>query len=134
MRRRIIIHSRGHAAAALEAAASLQRPVTLASAPGAGAYGGPRWFLALVAEASRAHPGAVFDAVVDCADEPGTVLAALRAGAARVRFGGGGEARQKLAAVAAELGAELEGESEVPALDLLGEADPRAACRVYLAR
>jgi hypothetical protein len=132
VRARVIVHSLDHAAAALAAAEQLEVPITLVSAPGAGGYAGPRWFLAVVSEAARVHPGAAFDAVVDCADEPGTVLAALRAGARRVVFTGGGEARRKLAAIAAELGAEIEGESKTAALDLLGERDPVAACLVYL--
>ena len=118
--------------AALEAAGELKVPVTLMSAPGAGAYAGPRWFAAVVAEASRVHPGASFDSVVDCADEAGTVLAALRAGCKRVRFAGAPDVRAKLAAIAAAMGAEIEGERAAPALDLLGERDPLAACRVYL--
>jgi hypothetical protein len=132
VRARVIVHSLDHAAAALAAAEQLEVPVTLLSAPGAGGYAGPRWFLAVCAEAARAHPGAAFDAVVDCAGEPGTVLAALRGGAKRVRFTGTAEARRKLAAIAADLGAEIEGESQSAALDLLGERDPVAACRVYL--
>jgi hypothetical protein len=130
--RRIIVHSLGDAIAALEAARSLGVPVTLMSAPGAGSYTGPRWFLAVVAEAARTCPGAAFDSVIDCADESGTVLGALRAGAKRVRFTGPAAARRKLEAIAAHRGAALEGEAEAPALDLLQARDPLAACRVYL--
>jgi hypothetical protein len=130
---RIIVHSLEHALAALAAAAALGKPVTVRSAAGAGASAGPRWFVALVAEAARAHPGARYDAVIDCADEPGAVLAALRAGCARVRFTGGAAMRAKLAEIAAASGAELEGEGECPALDLRGRRDPAAACRAFLA-
>ncbi len=134
MSARIIVHCLEHALAALEAAEQRKVPVTLMSAPGAGGYAGPRWFLAVVAEAARAHPGASFDAVVDCAGEPGTALAALRAGAKRVRFAGSDAARRKLAALAAALGGEIEGDAEAAALDLLGERDPLAAAGVYLGR
>jgi len=120
--------------AALQAAAELNVPVTLASAAGAGAFAGPRWFFAVVAEAARTHPGATYDAVVDCADEPGTAMAALRAGARRVGFSGPEEARQKLAEIAAATNAEIESGAGAPALDLLDARDPRAACRVYLGR
>jgi hypothetical protein len=131
-RPRIIVHSLGHATAALEAASALHRPVTLASAPGAGCYMGPRWFLALVAAARAACPAADADCVLDCADEPGTVLGALRAGAKRVRFTGRADVRAKLADIARASGATIEHEDVVPALDLLAEADPLAAARTAL--
>ena len=134
MSARIIVHSLEHALAALAAAEERKIPVTLASAPGAGAAAGPRWFLGVLAEARRAHSGAASDCVIDCADEPGTAMSALRAGAKRVRFTGGEAARQKLAAIAAELGAEIESGAPVVALDLLNSRDPLAACRVYLGR
>jgi hypothetical protein len=129
---RVIVHSPAHAKAALAAAAALERPVTLQSAAGAGAAAGPRWFLALVAEAARACPRAQFDAVLDCADEPGTVLAALRAGCKRVIFTGPAETRQKLAEIAAATGAAIES-GEGTLLDLLGARDGEAACRAFLA-
>ena len=134
MSARIIVHCLEHALAALEAAEQRKVRVTLMSAPGAGGFAGPRWFLAVIAEAARAYPGASCDAVVDCADEAGTVLAALRAGAKRVRFAGSDAARQKLAALAAALGGEIEGDAEGAALDLLGARDPVAAAGVYLGR
>ena len=41
MSARVIVHSPAHAKAALAAAAALQKPVILLSAPGAGAMTGP---------------------------------------------------------------------------------------------
>ncbi len=134
MRPRVIVHSLEHALAALQAAEEMSVPVTLASAAGAGAFAGPRWFLAVLAEAARAYPGAAYDAVVDCADEPGTALAALRAGVRRVAFAGGDEAGQKLAEIAAAMNAAIENGTAAPALDLIDARDPLAACRVYLGR
>jgi hypothetical protein len=130
---RIVVHSPAHAKAALAAAAALDRPVTLQSAGGAGAAAGPRWFLALVAQAARDHPAARYEAVLDCADEPGTVLAALRAGCRRVLFTGGGEAAGKLSETAVATGAAIEAREEGRALDLLGVRDPESACRAFLA-
>jgi hypothetical protein len=132
VRPRVIVHSLEHALAALQAAEERNIAVTLASASGAGAFAGPRWFLAVLAEAARAHPRATCDAVIDCADEPGTAMAALRAGAKRIAFAGGGEAAGKLAEIAAAANAAIEARAEVTALDLLDERDPLAACRVYL--
>ena len=130
---RIIIHSLDHARAALAAAAAAGVPVVLASAEGAGGYAGPLWFKALVEMALGEHPGMAAAAVLDCADEAGTTLAALRAGIKRVRFTGAEEARQRLAGIAAQLGAEIESGAALPALDLIDARDPARACRAYLA-
>jgi hypothetical protein len=130
---RIVVHSLEHALAAAEAAASLDMPVTLESAPGAGTYAGAAWFLAVVAEAQVAHPAARLDAILDCADEPGSALAALRAGCQRVRFAGRSDAGARLAEIASAMGATIETGAPGPALDLLSRRDPRAACRAWLA-
>jgi hypothetical protein len=128
---RIIIHSLEHAQAALDAAAALGVTVTLASAAGAGGYAGPLWFKALIEIAQRDHPG-LAAAVLDCGDEPGTTLAALRAGIKRVRFNGDDAVTARLTAIAAALGAVIESGAPVPALDLLDARDPARACRGYL--
>jgi hypothetical protein len=101
--------------------------VTLLSAPGAGAYAGAPWFAGIVDQA-----GAV-SAVLDCGDQPGTVLGALRSGLKRVRFRGAEETAARLREIAAQYGATIEALEAPPALDLLDEADPEAACRAYLA-
>ncbi len=127
----VVIHSLDHARAALAAAAELGVPVTLASAPGAAAYTGPAWFREVVAQAGAEFPQAAFEAVLDSADKPGTVLAALRMGLKRVRFTGGKAVARKLAAIAADHGAELM-TGRLTALDLRGQADPAVACRDWL--
>src|SRR5260221_10075180 len=129
---RIIIHSLAHARAALDAGAARGVPVTLASAGGAGGYAGPLWFKALIEAALRDHPGVSAAAVLDCGDEPGTTLGALRAGIKQVRFTGAGEVRERLAAIAAALGATLESGEAMPALDLLDAPDPTPLCPAYL--
>ena len=131
---RIIIHSLDHARAALAAAAAAGVPVVLASAAGAGGYAGPLWFKAVVEAALGEHPGMAAAAVLDCANEAGTTLAALRAGIKRVRFTGRADVLARLAAIAAQLGAEIESGAPAPALDLLEARDPVRACRAYLAR
>ncbi len=131
--RRIIVHSLDHARAALAAAVALGVPVMLESAPGAGAYAGPLWFKALVDAAVAEHPEVAVAALLDCADEPGTVLGALRAGIKQVRFTGAEPVRQRLSAIAAALGGTVESEA-APALDLLQARDPASACRAWLAR
>lgn len=130
--REIIIHSLEHARAAMAAAAALNVPVTLASAPGASAYTGPAWFHEVARMAKAAFPDVEAAATLDCADRPGDVLAALRHGLDSVRFTGRKAVAEKLTAIAEARGAVLvTGRSR--ALDLRGLADPEAACRQWLA-
>jgi len=130
--RRIIVHSLDHARAAIAAAAALDVPVMLASANGAGGYAGPLWFKALIEAATIDHPDVAVTAVLDCGDEAGTVLGALRAGIKRVRFTGAAPARERLAAIAAQLDATIESSEVEAALDLLDVAELEAACRAFL--
>ncbi len=132
MSRRIIVHSLEQACAALDAAATLGVAVTIESAAGAGAYAGPLWFKALIAQARAAHPGATASDLLDCAAEAGTALAALRAGLKRVRFTGPEQLRRRLDEIAAAQGAAVEGPDTGPALDLLASRDPAAALRAFL--
>jgi fructose/tagatose bisphosphate aldolase len=131
--KRIIVHSLDDARAALAAASALKTPVTLASAHGAGGYAGPLWFKAIVEAAAAEYPGAEMAAVLDCADEAGTVLQALRHGLKRVRFTGNAAALKRLRAIAGELGAMIETGRAPAALDLREVADPAGAARTYLA-
>jgi hypothetical protein len=107
-------------------------PLTLASAPGAGGYAGPAWFAALIEAAQAEYPGVLVTALLDCGEEPGTVLAAFRHGIRRVRFTGSEAAALRLVDIAGPLGAVIERGPIGPALDLLDCADPEAACRAYL--
>jgi len=129
--RAIVVHDLDHARAALAAAAQCGRPATLLSAPGAAGYTGAPWFLRVVALAADEQPDAEWDSVLDCADRPGHVLAALRQGATAVRFTGSKSAAAKLAAIAESYGARLE-TGRTTALDLRGEADPLSACKAWL--
>jgi acyl-CoA reductase-like NAD-dependent aldehyde dehydrogenase len=131
----IVIHSLGQAIAALKAAAG-QRLVLL-SAPGAGGYAGAGWFRALVDAARAAVPQASFTAYLDCDDEAGTALAALRAGIDGVLFTGSAEIAQRLADIAAQQGAHLATARPTGALDLgvyfvAAEADLIARCTEFL--
>jgi len=84
----IIVHSLDQAVAALKAAARTGRPIVLSSAPDAGIYAGPGWFGAVVAAAREAVPDARFSAILDCGDQAGAALAAIRAQIERVIFTG----------------------------------------------
>jgi hypothetical protein len=129
----IVIHSLGDARAALEAGASLGVRVTLASAPGAGAYAGPGWFKAVIEAAAAEFPAAEFSHVLDCGEAAGMVLAALRQGLPRVRFTGPAATAERLADIAAQCNAVLEPGPLAPALDLLDQPDPTSSCRAFLA-
>lgn len=131
--KRIIVHSLDDARAALAAAVELKTAVTLASAHGAGGYAGPLWFKAVIEAAAAEFPGAEMAAVLDCADEAGTVLQALRHGLKRVRFTGNAAALKRLRAIAGKLGATIETARAPAALDLREAPDPKAAARAYLA-
>ena len=117
----MVVHGRGHAAWALSIAAG--RPVLLVSAPGAALNAGSGWFKAVLDQAAAKHPGAPFQAALDCAAAPGAALAALRAGFRLVIFDLGHPAAASVLAAAAEAGAEVLGTMPI-ALDMAG-LDPR---------
>ena len=131
--RAILVHDLEHARTAAAAAAELGVPLTLASGPGAAAYLGPGWVRALGAALAQEFSTLEVTLILDCADKPGHALAALRMGANAVRFTGGRSIARKLKDIAAAQGAAvITGRLKV--LDLLGEEDPAAACRRWLAR
>ncbi len=128
----IIIHSVDHATAALAAAEQFDRPVTLLSAPAAAAYLGATVFRDMIAAAAELHPRARHQAVLDCGDDPGLAMGALRHGIKGVRITNGKVIRDKLADIAGQRGAFVY-EDGGETIDLLGMTDPLAACRAWLA-
>ena len=130
--KRIVVHSLADARVALAAARDLKVPVTLVSAEAAGGYAGASWFKALIDAAAAEFPEVVLTAVLDCGDEAGTVMNALRHGLKRVRFTGAAAALRRLKDIARQLGAEIETGKPPKALDLLDRRDPVAAARSYL--
>ncbi len=129
----VIVHSLGQARAAVQAAAGLGVALTLTSAPGAAASAGVPWFREVVRLAAAAAPCVEVTALIDCGDQPGLVLAALRDGAKLVRFSGRKSVAEKLAAIARRQEAVLI-TGRLEALDLLDHPDPQAACHDWLAR
>jgi fructose/tagatose bisphosphate aldolase len=130
--RPIIVHSLKEARAAVAAAAELGVPVILASAPEAAGYLGALWFRELVAMAAAERPEAEVSAVLDCGDQPGHVMSALRQGVKRVRFTGRKSTAATLAALAAQYDAEIV-TGALRAHDLVDQSEPEAACRRWLA-
>lgn len=136
--RPFVVHSLDHVRAALEAAAALGMPVRIQSAPGAGAYAGVGWFERVVATAHAEAPAVELTAVLDCGDAPGAVLEAVRWLKEPGRhtlclcFTGDAATAARLAEIAGAAGIEL-ARACPPGLDLRTAADPRTACRAWLA-
>jgi hypothetical protein len=130
----VTVHGLAQARAALAAAGP--QGVLLLSALGAGGFAGPGWFHALVAQAAAAHPGVPHAAALDCADQAGSALAALRAGLRLVVLDGACPAFAAVAAAAAQTGARLlparPASLDLGTLDLRRRAD-RARIDAWLA-
>lgn len=100
-------------------AAAGPRGVLLLSAHGAGGFAGAAWFLGLVAAAAATNPGVAHRAALDCADRPGTALAALRAGVRVVVLDSACPGFGAVASAAQEVGAQVLA-ARPPSLDLAG--------------
>lgn len=119
----VIVHGRTDADTALVGA----RAITLLSAPGAGVYAGCLWWRALVVQVRAAHPGVAVHDLLDCADASGLALAALRVGLHGLVLAPEAPGRERVATIAAGLGATL-----LPAPpDALDMAERGAARRLH---
>ena len=106
----------------------------LLSAPSAAGYAGPAWFAAIVENAQRTFPDTEILPVLDCGDQAGHALAALRHGLAGIRYHGPASAR--IDAIAERYGAVLL-DQRPESLDLAdrdseGSDAWQAACRNWL--
>jgi acyl-CoA reductase-like NAD-dependent aldehyde dehydrogenase len=113
----IIIHSLAQAIAALNVAARAGRAIVLTSAPDAGGYVGPGWFGALIAAAREAVPEARFSALLDCGDNVGAALAAIRSEAEGIVFTGRADVAGRLADIARQHGVRFETDRWATVLD-----------------
>ena len=109
----VTIHGPHDAASALRAG----RRLVFASAPGAGCYGGARWWRLVVDGAAQAHPGLVAADILDCGAEAGRAVEALREGCRTVVLDPACRAWDDVAERAAALGARLLATTP-PALDM----------------
>jgi hypothetical protein len=129
----IIVYGFEDAVAALTAAASLGQPVRLKSPFVVAAALGPQVAWSMFRQASVVVPEAVATWVLDCGDETGLALAALRVGVPEVRADLPSEARARVEDIAAQLGARVTSDAgPAPTLDLADADDPLAACREWL--
>jgi hypothetical protein len=130
--RPVIVHGPEDGLAALDAAAEAGVTALLVSPAGAAGLAGAGWFRELARRLRAERPGVGFVAVLDCADRPGRVLEALRAGVLDIRYSGNGPGEAALAEIAEAHGARLWRDPGL-ALDLRRTGKPSAACRAWLA-
>jgi hypothetical protein len=124
----VVVHDLEQARAALAAAAELGCAIGLRSAPGAAGYAGVGYLKALGELVGH-------ELLIDCDDDAGLVMAALRTGCRRLSFSGGADAARRLRDMAEQAGAILVHETAAPeVLDLAREDDAAGACRAWLAR
>ena len=115
-----MVHHLEQARAALAAAAEVGCAIQLRSAPGAAAYAGVGYLQALGEQAGQ-------ELLIDCGDDAGLVMAALRTGCRRLVFSGSDEIGRRLADMAEQLGAELLAEAHAPDILILQPEDDAAA-------
>ena len=94
------------------------RLAVLVSAPDAGGYAGTGWFKALVATAREAVPDVPCSSLLDCGDNVGAALAAIRAEVEGVIFTGRSDVARRLADIARQHRARFETKRPVDVLDL----------------
>ena len=122
----VVVHDRTQAEAALAAAEEVGAKIWLRSAPDSAACAGVGYLKALSDLVGH-------EVVIDCGDDAGLVMAALRTGCRRLAFSGPAAVSQRLAEMAAEVGAWYRHEAEVPpVLGLSPEDDARSRCRAWL--
>jgi hypothetical protein len=122
----VVVHHRAQAEAALAAAAEVGCGIWLRSAPDAAAYAGVGYLKALSDLVGH-------EIVVDCGEDAGLVMAALRTGCRRLAFSGPAAVSQRLAEMAAEMGAWYRHEAQAPpVLWLSPDDDARSRCRAWL--
>ena len=115
-----MVHHLDQARAALAAAAEIGCAIELRSAPGAAGYAGVGYLKALGYEVGH-------ELLIDCGDDAGLVMAALRTGCRRIAFSGTAELGRRLTDMAEQLGATLVVEAQAPEVVTLQPEDDAAA-------
>jgi hypothetical protein len=127
-----VIHEYAHARAVLEAAARTGVAVTLVSAPGAVRTGGAGWWRELVSHVRNTVPHADVTSILDCADEPGMALAAIREGVEAIAISAPDDTLIRLSDVAAQSDVTIRTIDWAQTHDLAGANDPQAMCENLL--
>ncbi len=121
----VVVHDVDEARAALAAAAERDEPIQLRSAAGAASYAGVGYLKALGEAVDH-------ELVVDCGDDAGLVMAALRTGCRRLVFSGDEVIARKLVDMADQLGVRLDhetGPADRPPVRLAGLTAAAATLR-----
>ena len=84
-----------HTAEQAEAALAAGAP-SLVTTPGAAAFAGPAYLAEAMAQARKSHPKSRAAAWIDCGDDAGMVLRAIKAGWRHVVFAGRGPAMGRI--------------------------------------
>jgi acyl-CoA reductase-like NAD-dependent aldehyde dehydrogenase len=116
----VVVHHLEQARAALAAAAAAGCAIELRSASGAAGYAGVGYLKALGEQVGQ-------ELLIDCGDDAGLVMAALRTGCRRLVFRGSEEIRRRLEDMAEQRGAELVAEAPAPEMLILLPDDDGAA-------
>lgn len=103
----VIIHNLDQARCVLAAARRTGMPVRVVSAPGAGAYLGPALFKQIADKARAEEPDARATFCLDCGDEPGVAMGALRHGVEAVTLSATCAVTSKVRDAAARVGADV---------------------------
>ncbi|MBT4689465.1 MAG: hypothetical protein HOK21_06705 [Rhodospirillaceae bacterium] len=101
----VIFHNLQQAECALAVAAG--RPLTLLTAPWAGSYGGPGFYLAIVEAARQRYPQTDVQAILDCGDAAAVAQMALALGWRNLVLRGKASVREKITQIAESYGAEV---------------------------
>ncbi len=120
----VVVHDIHHARRALNRAQTLGVDVTLISAPGAAATLGPAVFREMIATVRAELPTTTIgvDAVLDCGDDPGPALQALRSGCTYISSEAPDAVFVKLSDIA-EQGGGIVVRGPITALDLGDDVD-----------
>ena len=116
-------HSLSHVDAALGAAAGSKIGVALVTPRGAAATGGPEIYLEMYRQGHAHFPETETNAVIDCGDNAGIAMRALRCGWRDLVFTGDDDVRKKLQDMLEQLGGTL-GRSRPYTIDLIASSDP----------
>lgn len=101
----VIVHHLAQAKAVLQVAKEFDLKVQLRSNPGAAAYAGVGFLKALGDAIGQ-------DLIVDCDDDPGIAMAALRSGLKQLLFSGPADLTLRLSQMAARYGGQIRGRDD----------------------
>jgi hypothetical protein len=128
-----IVHDLAQARIVFAAASVARVPIRIESAPGATGYAGAGWWAAVIAAARHEYPEVEAVCVLDCGEEPGRAMGAIREGIEAIRCRARPKARARLKALAEAAGVLFVTGKAGPALDLSTVPEPNAAVAARLA-